>query len=279
MSAVPTATRAAANGGLRTRGVCKQTRPGEPLTSVVTVVYNGARHIEQTIQSVLGQSYGNLEYIVVDGGSTDGTVDIIRKYDDRIDFWISERDRGIYDAMNKGLGFAHGEITNLLNADDYYCDPDVVRSVVEHVVARGGESVVVGDTLMTDGAKTALVKCGDLGQGLHYRIPFMHPSCFIPGALYRREGYYDTSYRIAADVDLLMRLMRADVKFEPLGRPCVTMRHGGASNSRFGLGRREYASIYHKHYRNALRAIYGYVTSMTLFYLSSAKRAVTDGKR
>src|SRR6266542_5471148 len=96
-------SRSKAEGGRRLHGARKASRPGLPLVSVITVVFNRARHIEETIRAVLAQSYPNVEYIVIDGGSTDGTIEIIRRYDDRIDYWISERDAGVYDAMNKAV--------------------------------------------------------------------------------------------------------------------------------------------------------------------------------
>src|ERR1700742_4639960 len=107
-------------GGLRLKGIKKQSEIDNPLVSVVTVVYNGAKHLEQTINSVLNQSHKNVEYIIIDGGSTDGTLDIIKRYEDKIDYWQSERDGGIYFAMNKGVSLAKGELIGILNADDFY---------------------------------------------------------------------------------------------------------------------------------------------------------------
>src|ERR1700739_1974354 len=106
-------------GGTRIAGKQKQSINGIPLVSVITVVYNGAKFIEQAIQSVLNQSYKNIEYIVIDGGSNDGTVDIIKKYDKQINYWQSERDGGIYFAMNKGVSLATGELIGILNTDDF----------------------------------------------------------------------------------------------------------------------------------------------------------------
>jgi len=102
----------------------------EPLVSIITVVLNGRKTIEQTILSVRNQSYANIEYIIIDGGSTDGTINIIEKYSEGVDFWISESDNGLYDAMNKGIGYANGELIGLLNSDDYY-ESDAVSRVIE----------------------------------------------------------------------------------------------------------------------------------------------------
>ena len=112
-------------GGRRLKGIVRDGTPDRPLVSIVTVVYNGAATIERTIASVLGQSYPNIEYIIVDGGSTDGTLDILRAHEDRVDLWVSERDGGIYDAMNKGVALCTGEWVGLINADDWYVDDAV----------------------------------------------------------------------------------------------------------------------------------------------------------
>lgn len=107
-------------GGLRTQGYFKKSYEEKPLISVITVVYNGEEFLEKTIQSVINQSYDNVEYIIIDGGSTDATVDIIKKYEDKINYWVSEKDTGIYDAMNKGIKVSMGEGLLFLNAGDYF---------------------------------------------------------------------------------------------------------------------------------------------------------------
>jgi glycosyltransferase involved in cell wall biosynthesis len=107
-------------GGLRTRGLFKSSSSDKPLISVITVVFNGAQYLENTIRSVVGQVYANVEYIIIDGGSTDGSLEIIRNYSEQIDYWVSEPDRGIYDAMNKGLDAASGEWINFMNAGDAF---------------------------------------------------------------------------------------------------------------------------------------------------------------
>ena len=103
-------------GGLRSKGYFKKNGEKTLLVTVVTVVFNDAEHIEETINSVINQTYDNVEYLVIDGGSTDGTLDILGKYDDQIDYWVSESDKGIYDAMNKGIDLATGEWLNFMNS-------------------------------------------------------------------------------------------------------------------------------------------------------------------
>ena len=105
-------------GGLRTKGDYKKSYHGRPLISIITVVFNNERYLEDTIMSVLNQSYDNVEYVIIDGGSSDGTLDIIRKYEDEIDYWVSEEDSGIYDAMNKGIDLVMGDWVNFLNSSD-----------------------------------------------------------------------------------------------------------------------------------------------------------------
>ena len=117
------------NGGLRTKGVRKQSSPDRPLVSIITVVLNGERFLAECIQSVISQDYDNLEYIIVDGGSRDGTLDIIRHYEDRIDYWLSEPDEGLYDALNKGVKLSNGDIFSALHADDAYYNQTVINRV------------------------------------------------------------------------------------------------------------------------------------------------------
>ncbi len=116
-------------GGLRTKGYFKKSYDDKPLISIITVVFNGEKYLEQTIQSVINQSYDNVEYIIVDGGSTDGTVDIIKKYEEQIDYWVSEEDEGIYDAMNKGIKVFKGDYINFLNAGDSFVNKDVLNDI------------------------------------------------------------------------------------------------------------------------------------------------------
>lgn len=115
----------------RAQGFIKKSYDESPLISIITVVFNGEKCLEETILSVINQNYSNLEYIIIDGASTDGTIDIIKKYEDRIDYWVSEKDRGIYDAMNKGILASNGDYINFMNAGDFFTRINLVNDIVE----------------------------------------------------------------------------------------------------------------------------------------------------
>lgn len=129
-------------GGLRLQGVSKTSETGKPLITVITVVFNGVTTMEKAIQSVLGQTYGNVEYIIVDGSSSDGTLGIIKKYEHTIDYWVSEPDGGIYDAFNKAIGLASGDYYVVVGSDDELF-ADGLQQVVEAHLAGGGVDFVV----------------------------------------------------------------------------------------------------------------------------------------
>lgn len=215
------------SGGLRTKGITKSSRPGEPLISVVTVVYNGAETLEQTVLSVLGQTYGNIEYVIIDGGSTDGTLDIIRKYEDKIDFWQSEPDGGIYDAMNKGIALATGEYIALLNADDWY-EPGTC-ALVAGEIEKSRADVYYGVLRCVDGAGQTLKVEGNTTILLS-REMIAHPTCFISRDVYERNRY-DTSFRSAADFDLICSLVRQGARFVFIPEIMANFRIGGMSSN------------------------------------------------
>ena len=154
-----------------------------PKISVVTVVRNGAATIGQTIESVLSQSWRNKEYIIIDGGSTDGTIDIIRRFDDKIDFWISEPDKGIFDAMNKGIESATGDVIGILNADDWY-EPEALSKVAKTYIETNGKAVIHGMLRNFLDEQFYAVK-GNSIKVLKYDM-IQHPTCFIPQTIYKQ---------------------------------------------------------------------------------------------
>lgn len=171
--------------------------------SIITVVFNNKPHIEACIQSVLGQTYRNIEYIVIDGASTDGTLALIKKYGDRISKWISEADNGIYDALNKGLVLATGDVVGFLHSDDIYAHDGVVGRVVSEMEEHNVDSCY-GDLLYVHKDNPEKVirywRASPYRPGLFERgwMP-PHPTFFARKGVYERFGYFNTDFKIAAD--------------------------------------------------------------------------------
>lgn len=174
-----------------------------PLVSIITVVFNAVKDIEKTLQSVLSQSYNNIEYIVIDGGSTDGTVDIIRKYSDRIDYWISESDNGIYDAMNKGVNIAHGEWINFMNCGDLFADNIIVEYLMKYIYTKECD-VLYGDVILKRNKVLKRKKALDM-ESIKYSLPFCHQSSFVKLSILKKCPF-NLSFSLAADYEFFYRL-------------------------------------------------------------------------
>lgn len=196
-------------GGLRTRGMTKTSSDSHPLITVVTVVFNAVETVEQTILSVINQTYDNVEYIVVDGASTDGTLDVIKKYEDKIDCWISEPDKGIYDAMNKGIGLASGEWINFMNAGDLFYDVEIIKEVFEG--KQYDASVIYGNTMIIFNYGTVLYtpKVPSLSNT---SMPFNHQSVFTLIDEFSNRKY-NTRFKICADFDFYYNMLKERKKF------------------------------------------------------------------
>jgi glycosyltransferase involved in cell wall biosynthesis len=179
-----------------------------PVVSIITVVRNGERQIEETILSVLRQTFPNIEYIVIDGGSTDGTVEIIRKYSDKIAYWVSEPDNGISDAFNKGIGFATGEFIGILNADDRLSPDQIEQGVM--ALRKSNADFVFGDLLFHDEADRIVHRINGnpaYAKIIRRKMPELcHPTVLARRSAYERIGLFDTSYRYAMDYEWVLRL-------------------------------------------------------------------------
>lgn len=224
--------------------------------TIITATFNSAATVRDTFESVLRQTYPHYEYWVIDGGSKDCTVDIIKEYEPRFEgrmYWLSEPDKGIYDAMNKGISRATGEVVGILNSDDFYTAPDVLQAVADAFTQQPQLDAVYGDV--------HYVKENDTTQLVRYyssrafrrswmRLGFMpaHPSFYCRKATYDRfkldglkiEGfkgnppcaYYNTTYKIAADFEILLRMVFVGrIRMHYIAKDFVTMRMGGASSS------------------------------------------------
>ena len=217
-------------GGKRTRNITPEASSEAPLVSVITVVYNGAETLEKCMLSVFEQSYSSVEYIVVDGGSKDGTTALLEKHDAKIDYWVSEPDKGIYNAMNKGLALATGEIISILNADDRYL-PDTLTQVVSKFKVSSCD-IVYGNT-----KKVKVIDGQEYGDILRPNFDLMprnmgliHPSTFLRRKVYDEVGNFNETYKISADYDLLLRVYLKNYQFEYLDETLTVFAVGGASN-------------------------------------------------
>ena len=197
------------DGGLRCEGNIKKSSVNSPLITVVTVVYNGEKFLDKTIESVIKQDYNNLEFIIVDGGSTDYTINIIKKYEDEIDYWISEKDEGIYDAMNKGLTLANGDWIYYLGADDTLKN---FSDEIKNALKNKEVDIILGtvNAISSEGVR------------LLPRVQVNNSSCFYwkslgwphQGQIIRKEKHtgFDKEYKLIADNKLLLMLYRKKAK-------------------------------------------------------------------
>jgi glycosyltransferase involved in cell wall biosynthesis len=201
--------------------------------SIVTVCFNSAETIGDTIRSVIMQKYLNIEYIVIDGGSSDGTQQIVKSYGDDITTFISEPDSGIYDAMNKGIRLCTGDLIGILNSDDFYETDQTIRNLVNNTDMS--TDIVFGDVVVVDRHDTSkYVRYINAVNFRSWMLKFgwmpPHPATFVRSSVYKTFGLYKLDYQIAADYEFFIRVLLVGgvcYKYEP--NIVVTMRHGGAS--------------------------------------------------
>lgn len=204
--------------------------------SIITVVYNNAHVIKNAIDSVLNQTYDNIEYIIIDGKSTDGTVEIIQSYGDKINTFISEPDCGIYDAMNKGIKLATGDVVGILNSDDWYSSHDVIENIIKIFEHKKVESVFADLVYVRPANLEKVVRYYDSSYFSPNKFAYgwmpAHPTFFCKRELYEIYGYFRTDYKIAADFELLVRFLAThQTRYFYFQHPIVTMRLGGVSTS------------------------------------------------
>jgi len=206
----------------------------QPKVSIITVCLNNGKFLEETIRSVRGQTYKNIEYIIIDGGSTDGTMDVIKEYEKDIDYWVSEPDNGIAEAFNKGIKASTGEIIGILNAGDWY-RTNSVECVVEAFMDNPDAEVAHGDLIYWEAdGKTEVRMQKPLRNRnkniFNMKAPYNHPTMFVKRRVYEQYGLFDTRYKIAMDYDFMLRLTLAGVRFYYLDKIIANQRLGGISS-------------------------------------------------
>lgn len=258
-------------GGKRCKGAPLAEDGSAPLVSIVTVVYNGAATLERTIRSVLEQDHPAIEYIIVDGGSTDGTLDLLRRYDDHLDLWVSARDKGIYDAMNKGLALCRGEWVGLINADDWYAEGAVSAAMV---AVRSGVDIIHGDILVHYPNGTSKVKYPRRSGFLlkYWEMVLNHPSFFVRRSFYT-DNHFDASLRVSGDHKwTLQAWMSGPQRFLYLPRVLANFSAGGASmTNSLGKVLREGRKVGHDLGLNAAERFLGALVRTALYLPALAK--------
>jgi glycosyltransferase involved in cell wall biosynthesis len=218
-------------------------RATRPTLSIVTVTYNSEATLQDTLDSVQAQTFRDFEHIVVDGGSTDGTIDILKKLGGAVR-WISEPDAGIYDAMNKGIRIARGRWIHLLNSDDYYSSKDVLARVLPQLVQ---EAVNYCDLIRSNADGSQVIQRYSFRKWPLYLSAYLpHPSLIVSATQYQALGLYDTSFRVAADHDMILRLVER-YPANHIAVELTVMRQSGISATNLELSMREFGLVLRKH--------------------------------
>lgn len=226
----------------------------KPKISVVTICYNSAATIEKTIKSVVQQAYGNLEYVIIDGASTDDTLNIVNAYRSHIHVLVSEKDNGISDAFNKGIARSTGDLIVFLNSDDYFL-PGALEAVAA-AYRPGQDDIVCGNVLLRN-TQTGY-ECREVPSTDFPVMPFFrhvaHQGMFVTKSAYERFGTYDVSIKNPMDLDFLMRATRLGAKFHRIDADVAVFNSGGATAKSIFKKKADYLRIVRKNGGNALQA-------------------------
>ena len=224
---LPDNKRRLSEGGLRLVQSDEVLEKPVPLISVVTIVLNGENYIEKTIESVIAQLDGRAEYVVIDGGSTDSTVDIIKKYERYLEYWVSEPDQGISDAFNKGIALCRGEVVGLLNAGDWY-EAEAFNCVEKFFQENNDSGVLCGALQYWSGSEKAYI-AESRPEMLGREMSITHSTCFVRREVYLQSGGFDCAYKYAMDYELLLRFYVQNVVFQTTQQILAHMLHEGIS--------------------------------------------------
>ena len=237
-------------GGVRTKGVLKYSSANEPLISIITAVYNGEKYLEDTIQSILNQTYKNMEYIIIDGGSTDRTLEIIKKYDDKIDYWVSEKDQGISDAFNKGVKLAQGIYINFQGDGDGFVANDSLEKVFQDinsdkdifVSAKIKRIDILGDEIFVSKQSKLFDK-----RSLLFRMSMPHQGLFTHISYFKKYGLFDATNIFSMDYEHLLRSYKEFPRVILRDVIVAQWRADGLGNGRFLEIFQEYDKIKRDH--------------------------------
>ncbi len=230
--------------------------------SIITIAYNSGKTIERTIKSILSQTYSEYEYIIVDGASKDNTIDIVKRYEPMFDgkmHWISEPDKGIYNAMNKGISMAKGDMVGIVNSDDWL-DPDSLENVKQCAETNNANLydayIVTGQMLFHYSNGTSVVfktnKQSYEKYSRNYRMGLNHPATFVSKKVYDTIGVFDENFKLYADADLMVRCYQARVPVYFIEKVLSNMADGGASNVRSDASMHDNKYMLKKHTQTKL---------------------------
>ena len=209
------------------------------MISIITATFNSAKTLKDTIQSVLRQTNEDFEYLIIDGGSTDETIDIVKSYESEFSGrlkWVSEKDQGIYDAMNKGIKMASGDVVGILNSDDYFTSDDILQTVDNAFKSHEIDAIYGDIHFIRDGNPQKCVRyySSRMFRPFWLRFGFMpaHPSFYCKREVFEKAGLYSLDYKIGADYEMMVRLFKKyRIMSQYINKDFVTMRTGGASNN------------------------------------------------
>lgn len=247
---LPSCPQRQGKGGLRIKGYFKRNIEDKPLVTIITIVYNRSKYLAQTIESILSQSYDNVEYILIDGGSTNGTFDIIRKYEHVIDYWVSEPDLGISDAFNKGIIASTGKWLNFMNCGDGFASPHAIQDFVDSIDEKA--DVIFGKANVVDSEGKVLLTSGRLFDRKKFARGRMipHQSAFHNSDYFRQYGLFDKQLKMAMVYELLLRKRPLSTVF--IDKTVSNMLVGGVHESEDYLRLRE-ARMIKKKYCSGVR--------------------------
>lgn len=233
--------------------------------TVITVCFNAIDTIERTILSVLNQTYNNIEYIIIDGGSTDGTLDIIKLYQDRINYWISEPDNGIYDAMNKGIYIATGDYINFMNSGDLFYDTTTIEKVFKHPLNSG---IIYGDSFCCDNDKLTMWKSHSKTSLLKKHPIYRHGASFVKTSIYRKIPFNlakTKKFKYALDFNQIFHMYMAGYDFYKVDLPLILYEKKGISDSE--LRNLIYNTRIINQYNSNLKYIQSLIISLSKFFI------------